>query len=113
MNTTALSTSLRNLSRTTTPFAKIILLGLCFLPLVPRALANDGKTVVVSNRYEESRAAYISDTSMPNHSNFIVRLGRTLVQWPRVISETIMGDRQLVNRRGFLGTRYEIPDDED
>ena len=93
------------------PCARALLaLAIVIAPLVH---ASAGEKVVAEKDYyawSRSENVTVPDAT---HSNFFVRLGRTLVQWPRVFSETIMGDRQFVNKRGFLGTRYEVPDDED
>lgn len=93
------------------PCARAILtLAIVVAPVVT-SLADD-KAIINQDYYAWSRSTNVTVPDA-SHSNIFVRVGRTLVQWPRVLSETIMGDRQLVNKRGFLGTRYEIPDDED
>jgi hypothetical protein len=42
---------------------------------------------------------------------FLGRAGGTFLHWPQILSETIEGDRALVNKRGVLGSR-ETPSED-
>jgi hypothetical protein len=63
--------------------------------------------LAVKSRYRgESRHSALRVAGAP-----VILLGRTfgtLIHWPQILSETIMGERAVVNKRGVLGTR-EIP----
>ena len=76
--------------------------------LAPAGVPTESTTHVRSEDYTTTR------TEPRRHSPFcfFYRAGRSLFQFPRVFAETIMGDRDLVNRRGVLGAKW-VAEEED